>query len=1116
MASFISSFRAPLIAIGVIAAIEASVWFFATPAPLAASNFWEQAYLKPENNSKVMLLFRMQATVKLDPDIVQVGDSSGLHGAVPQVIESYLAGLSYINAGFGADVGYLGHYNHAKILLDHLSHPKALVLYVTPMAKPAHYGDAGRTLERSLYSSFLSPWRYIVEPPSLAFRSLVTNLLYYGKPDKGLTRQSALLGDRDGDGAEKFFANFPSVKGFVPREAAFPTRDPLPLGGCRFADWFEPSAEGEIPFDFFYPGLAKMAQLAREKNVRFVVIFNPVPCHRSEEEGTLRIERELARFRADYPEAVVPFPLITTWPEELYVDSWHLFSFGAERMSHRIGPELHRMLEDPTYRGVPPRSVDELDRELEGARNFIARPKTCEDNHRSEEVAPASDDGTYTNCIGMRFATVPAGEFIMGSCRAESDCPVGGVADPDARDNEMPARKLKMERAFQISQTPVSVAQFYTFIHNDEAIGADPRVAHLEQDSLFLSTTRVDQADPGRPITFVRWFEAQAFVKWLNRVKPSSDRGTYRLPTEAEREYAARGGSRTAYWWGDRAGWDMANCNGCTDQWNGRTAPLASFAPNRFGLFDMNGNVWEWVQDCYRDWYNETIHDARAFERPNCEMRTIRGGSADYPAASARSAARFFNGPSSRSSNIGFRVVREPRRDEVPTIVDITPTRRGAIPISSGGSPERAFDDDKSTFWVSPERGLEIARNAWIGLQFDLPRVVRRIEVEQPDSPLYRQSHVLVQYSRDGGINWVTAARSQLLAETVAVLSVPKSEPAMRWRLLADGNNTAEERLAWTPTEIRFFAAEPVKFEAAPPEGGAAIASGEDDGSPERAFDHDLASFWVSRERGSAVKGSAWIGYRFADPQAIRGIRIEQPINPSYRQDFARVEKSLDGGTTWVAAAPGPYRLNGTAGWIDLPEGEPARLWRIVAAGDNATSPDHAWTVQEVGFLVDESNKVPPYVAADMSEGMPLASGEGAGAPERAFDHDLASFWVSHERGQDVKGTAWIGYRFTDRQAIRGIRVEQPINPGYRQDLVRVEKSLDGGMSWVAAAPGPYRLSGTAGWIDLPEGEPARLWRIVAAADNSAQSDHAWTVQGIDFFVRDRAYRARQSFSPGG
>jgi len=173
-------------------------------------------------------------------------------------------------------------------------------------------------------------------------------------------------------------------------------------------------------------------------------------------------------------------------------------------------------------------------------------------------------------------------------------------------------------------------------------------------------------------------------------------------------------------------------------------------------------------------------------------------------------------------------------------------------------------------------------------------------------------------------------------------------------------------------------------------------------------------------------------------------------------------------------------------------------------------------TEQEVGFLVDESNKVPPYVAADMSEGMPLASGEGAGAPERAFDHDLASFWVSHERGQDVKGTAWIGYRFTDRQAIRGIRVEQPINPGYRQDLVRVEKSLDGGMSWVAAAPGPYRLSGTAGWIDLPEGEPARLWRIVAAADNSAQSDHAWTVQGIDFFVRDRAYRARQSFSPGG
>jgi hypothetical protein len=68
---------------------------------------------------------------------------------------------------------------------------------------------------------------------------------------------------------------------------------------------------------------------------------------------------------------------------------------------------------------------------------------------------------------------------------------------------------------------------------------------------------------------------------------------------------------------------------------------------------------------------------------------------------------------------------------------------------------------------------------------------------------------------------------------------------------------------------------------------------------------------------------------------------------------------------------------------------------------------------------------------------------------------------------------------------------------------VRVEKSLDGGVSWVPAAPGPFRLSGPIGWIDLPEGEPARLWRIVAASDNSSRADHAWTVQGVDFFIAE-------------
>ena len=97
-----------------------------------------------------------------------------------------------------------------------------------------------------------------------------------------------------------------------------------------------------------------------------------------------------------------------------------------------------------------------------------------------------------------------------------------------------------------------------------------------------------------RPVINVSWDDAVAYVHWLSAVAGKD----YHLPSGAEWEYAARGGTTTAYWWGDAIGTGHANCRDCGSRWGGRsTAPVGSFPPNPFGLYDMNGNVWEWTSD---------------------------------------------------------------------------------------------------------------------------------------------------------------------------------------------------------------------------------------------------------------------------------------------------------------------------------------------------------------------------------------------------------------------------------------------------------------------------------------------------------------------------------------
>jgi formylglycine-generating enzyme required for sulfatase activity len=161
-----------------------------------------------------------------------------------------------------------------------------------------------------------------------------------------------------------------------------------------------------------------------------------------------------------------------------------------------------------------------------------------------------------------------------------------------------------------------------------------------------------------QPVTKVFRDDAQRYVAWLSRMTGK----TYRLLSEAEYEYTARAGTQTAYPWGDDIklnGKAMAYCGRCGSQWdNKQPAPVGSFPPNAFGLYDMVGNVWEWTEDCYNNSYKGAPVDGSAWTNEgDCNTRVARGGSWLLPGG-LRSASRFGLTTGSRSVDIGFRVAR--------------------------------------------------------------------------------------------------------------------------------------------------------------------------------------------------------------------------------------------------------------------------------------------------------------------------------------------------------------------------------------------------------------------------------------------------------------------------
>jgi len=230
------------------------------------------------------------------------------------------------------------------------------------------------------------------------------------------------------------------------------------------------------------------------------------------------------------------------------------------------------------------------------------------------------------DCPGCpSLIALPAGSFTMGS----------NTSDP----SEKPSHHVSISKPFAIGKYEVTVEQW-------DACVAASACSRITIDGNLSKTS---------PVRDVSWDDAQQYVQWLAKTtgKP------YRLPTEAEWEYAARGGTSTRYWWGEQMRSGMANCKGCGEPWQ-KEAPLnvGSFPANPFGLHDMNGSVWEWVADCWHNSYKGAPADGQAWDEPECRTRVIRGGSWRDDASYMLSSTRFKYDASVRYLQNGFRVAR--------------------------------------------------------------------------------------------------------------------------------------------------------------------------------------------------------------------------------------------------------------------------------------------------------------------------------------------------------------------------------------------------------------------------------------------------------------------------
>jgi formylglycine-generating enzyme required for sulfatase activity len=287
-----------------------------------------------------------------------------------------------------------------------------------------------------------------------------------------------------------------------------------------------------------------------------------------------------------------------------------------------------------------------------------------------QKISTRKPGAVFRDCRDCpEMVVIAAGSFTMGSSDAEKSWAashggtLGSVAD------EAPQHEFTL-RPFALGKYPVTRGEYAAFARETGRSAGDgcgrDSFKWDKDPSLNWQAPGFTQTERD-PVVCVSWEDAQAYVAWLNgKARPGAGDGPYRLPTEAEWEYAARAGTTTKFWWGDDDS-QASSYAWYKDDSGGRTHPVGRKPANAFDLYDMAGNVWQWTADCYAESYvgvptdgsaNETgVSDPRPNGTKKC-MRVDRGGSWLYPAWLLRSATRERNPADFRDRIMGFRVAR--------------------------------------------------------------------------------------------------------------------------------------------------------------------------------------------------------------------------------------------------------------------------------------------------------------------------------------------------------------------------------------------------------------------------------------------------------------------------
>lgn len=297
----------------------------------------------------------------------------------------------------------------------------------------------------------------------------------------------------------------------------------------------------------------------------------------------------------------------------------------------------------------------------------LLAPAAAQSFSPAQERALRAGD-TFRDCaICPELVVVPAGRFLMGS-----------PANEEARDgSEGPLHPVTIGKPFALGKFEVTVDEFAAFVRET---GHDMgTTCDIWKDGSWEERPGYSFRNPGfaqdgtHPAPCLSWDDAKAYLAWLSRKAGA----TYRLPTEAEWEYAARGGTQTRFHFGDAdadycrygngadqaAGKDVPGADKwsllpCSDGY-GYTAPVGRYAPNALGLHDTAGNVFEWVEDCWHDTYEGAPPDGSAWVTGgDCKVRVQRGGAWGYPPAYLRAAVRGRQPQDYRYVNAGLRVAR--------------------------------------------------------------------------------------------------------------------------------------------------------------------------------------------------------------------------------------------------------------------------------------------------------------------------------------------------------------------------------------------------------------------------------------------------------------------------